>query len=125
VGALFNSVRIRIGSVVRILKSNMELKMKIDAGARAHMYQKLIRPIITEKTSSGGDVVLEVDRRMTKLEIREAFETVFNVKVKAVRTINQRGKVKGSFGKIGRRRDIKKAYISLVKGQSFELIEGL
>jgi large subunit ribosomal protein L23 len=99
--------------------------MKSDAVARAHMYQKLIRPIITEKASSCGNVVLEVDRRMTKLEIREAFESVFNVKVMSVRTINQKGKVKGSFGKIGRRKDIKKAYISLVEGQNFELIEGL
>jgi large subunit ribosomal protein L23 len=89
------------------------------------MYKGLLRPIVTEKGAASGALVVEVDRKMNKCDIRKAFEAVFNVKVKSVRTINQKGKVKGSFGKVGQRRDIKKAYISLIEGQDVEFIRGL
>jgi large subunit ribosomal protein L23 len=92
---------------------------------RVRMFQQLLKPIITEKSSACGDVVLAVDPRMNKDEIRASVEAVFEVKVKSVRTLNQKGKVKGAFGKIGRRKSYKKAYITLVEGQVIELIEGL
>jgi len=61
--------------------------------------------------------LFKVLRNATKPEIKAAVELMFKVEVESVQTINQRGKEK-RFGKsIGRRDHIKKAYVSLKKGQ--------
>ena len=83
--------------------------------------QVLVAPIVSEKATSVADkhnqVLFKVLRDATKPEIKAAVELMFKVQVEAVRTINQRGKEK-RFGKsIGRRDHIKKAYVSLKKGQ--------
>ena len=81
----------------------------------------LVEPIVSEKATSVAEkhnqVLFKVLRDATKPEIKAAVELMFKVEVEAVRTINQRGKEK-RFGKsIGRRDHIKKAYVSLKKGQ--------
>ena len=83
--------------------------------------QVLVGPIISEKATAAAEkhnqVLFQVLRNATKPEIKAAVELMFKVEVEAVRTINQRGKEK-RFGKsIGRRDHIKKAYVSLKKGQ--------
>jgi large subunit ribosomal protein L23 len=91
---------------------------KFDQGRLA---QVLVEPIVSEKATAVAEkhnqVLFKVLRNATKPEIKAAVELMFKVEVESVQTINQRGKEK-RFGKsIGRRDHIKKAYVSLKKGQ--------
>ena len=86
------------------------------------------RPLITEKGTLAKELanqlVFEVDRRSNKVEIRQAVESVFNVKVLGVRTANFQGK-KRRLGRIlGRRNHWKKAYVTLAPGHTVEFFEG-
>ena len=88
----------------------------------------LKRPLITEKGTrlkeEGNQLVFEVDKNANKVEIRKAVETIFNVKVLNVRTLNFQGKKKRMGRQIGKRSDWKKAYVTLAPGQSVEFFEG-
>jgi large subunit ribosomal protein L23 len=91
-------------------------------------YDLIRKPIITEKAtlaSESGAVVFEVAMDATKPEIKKAVENLFNVKVKAVNTTVTKGKVKKFRGKTGRRRDVKKAYVTLVEGSTIDVTTGL
>ena len=91
-------------------------------------YDLIRRPIITEKAtmaSEHGAVVFEVAMDATKPEIKKAIEALFNVKVKAVNTTVTKGKVKKFRGKTGTRRDVKKAYVTLVEGNTIDVSTGL
>ena len=91
-------------------------------------YDLIRRPIITEKAtlaSESGAVVFEVAMDATKPEIKKAIESLFNVKVTAVNTTVTKGKVKKFRGKPGRRRDVKKAYVTLADGQTIDVSTGL
>ena len=91
-------------------------------------YDLIRKPIITEKAtmaSEHGAVVFEVAMDATKPEIKKAIESLFNVKVKAVNTTITKGKVKRFRGKIGTRRDVKKAYVTLVEGSTIDVTTGL
>jgi len=84
--------------------------------------------VITEKAtmaSEHGGVVFEVSMDATKPEIKEAVETLFNVKVKAVNTTITKGTVKKFRGRPGKRRDVKKAYVTLVEGNTIDVTTGL
>jgi large subunit ribosomal protein L23 len=89
------------------------------------LYNILIKPIISEKSNQVAEqkeeIVFKVLKSATKKDIKEAFELVFNAKVKAVSVINVRGKVKRFSRFTGKRSDWKKAYISLIPGQKFDL----
>ena len=91
-------------------------------------YDLIRKPVITEKAtmaSEGGAVVFEVAMDATKPQIKEAIESLFNVKVKAVNTTITEGKHKRFRGKPGRRRDVKKAYVTLVEGNTIDVTTGL
>jgi large subunit ribosomal protein L23 len=95
---------------------------------KPELYDLIRRPIITEKATMAGEagaVVFEVSMDATKPEIKEAVETLFNVKVKAVNTTVTKGKVKKFRGRPGKRRDVKKAYVTLVEGASIDVTTGL
>jgi large subunit ribosomal protein L23 len=69
-------------------------------------------------------VAFQVRPDANKVEIRSAVESVFNVKVAAVRTASFEGKLK-RMGKFqGRRRDWKKALVTLAPGHKIDLVEG-
>jgi len=84
-------------------------------------YNVIKGPCLTEKgdqlQESFGKAVIKVDRRANKLEIKEAVEKVFNVKVATVRTSKVRGKLKRVGKNMGRTPDWKKAYITLKEGR--------
>lgn len=85
------------------------------------LYQILFGPVFSEKAQRLGDKlgvqVFKVAPNATKLEIKKAVEQLFGVEVQAVNTVSIRGKTK-RFGKtVGRRSDIKKAYVTLKAGQ--------
>lgn len=91
---------------------------KFDEG---RLMQVLVTPIVSEKgtmaAESNNTMLFKVLRDATKPEIKAAVEMLFNVKVKAVNVLNQKGKVK-RFGKtVGRRDHVKKAYVTLQAGQ--------
>ena len=88
------------------------------------LYQVLLGPVYSEKAQSLGEQgvqVFKVASNATKLEIKKAIELLFNVEVEKVNTLNTKGKSK-RFGKtIGRRSDVKKAYVTLKAGQDVEM----
>ena len=95
---------------------------------KPELYDLIRKPIITEKAtlaSEGGAVVFEVAMSATKPEIKKAVEALFNVKVKADNTTITKGKVKRFKGKLGTRRDVKKAYVTLVEGNTIDVSTGL
>ena len=95
--------------------------------AKPEHYDVIRKPIITEKTtmaSENGAVVFEVAIDSNKPSIKEAVESLFDVKVKAVNTTITKGKSKRFRGMLGKRRDVKKAYVTLEEGNTiyYELI---
>ena len=91
-------------------------------------YDVIVKPIVTEKATMAGEangVVFEVAPSANKPQIREAVEALFGVKVKAVNTTITKGKVKKFRGRIGRRNDVKKAYVMLEAGHSIDVSTGL
>ena len=96
--------------------------------AKVEHYDIIRRPIITEKATMASEnnaVVFEVAIDATKPEIKAAVEGLFNVRVKAVNTVVAKGKVKRFRGKPGKRRDQKKAYVTLVEGNTIDVTTGL
>ena len=92
-----------------------------------NIYSVIKKPHVTEKTSLGSDstntVSVVVDRDANKIEIKQAVETLFKVKVSDVRTVNVAGKMK-RFGKTtAKRSNWKKAYVTLQEGQSIDFFE--
>jgi len=86
------------------------------------------KQIITEKTtmaSENGAVVFEVAIDSNKPSIKEAVESLFDVKVKAVNTTITKGKSKRFRGMLGKRRDVKKAYVTLEEGNTIDVTTGL
>ncbi len=86
----------------------------------------LLAPHVSEKSTVAADernqVVFRVATDATKPEIKSAVELMFNVKVKSVTTANVKGKRK-RFGRIiGRRRDWKKAYVTLEAGHEIDFM---
>mgnify|MGYP001373655391 FL=1 len=91
-------------------------------------YDLLRRPVVTEKStnaSENGAVVFEVSMKATKSEIKKAVEELFKVKVKGVNTSVLKGKKKRFKGKLGKRKDIKKAYVRLEEGNTIDVTTGL
>jgi large subunit ribosomal protein L23 len=96
--------------------------------AKPQHYDIIRKPVITEKAtmaSEAGAVVFEVAIDATKPQIKEAVEGVFGVKVKAVNTTITKGKVKRFRGLLGRRKDVKKAYVTLEEGNAIDVTTGL
>ena len=91
-------------------------------------YEVVRRPLVTEKSTLGGEhgqIAFEVAIDATKPEIKAAIETLFKVKVKAVNTLRQNGKVKRFRGHVGRRGDVKKAYVTLEEGHNIDVTTGI
>ena len=95
---------------------------------KAEHYDVIRKPIITEKAtmaSETGAVVFEVAMGSNKPQIKEAVEELFGVKVKAVNTTITKGKSKRFRGQLGRRKDVKKAYVTLEEGNTIDVSTGL
>ena len=95
---------------------------------KVDLYDVIRKPIVTEKatmTSENGAVVFEVAIGSNKPLIKEAVEALFGVKVKAVNTVVTKGKQKRFRGVLGKRRDVKKAYVTLEEGNTIDVTTGL
>lgn len=93
------------------------------------IYFVIKRPIITEKSTIARDeenkYFFEVDRSANKIEIAKAVEKLFKVKVLNVSTINILGKKKRMGRVAGKKRDWKKAIVTLAPGDRIEIYEGV
>ena len=91
-------------------------------------YDIIRSPVVTEKStlaSEHGQVVFDVAIDATKADIKAAVEALFSVKVKAVNTLVRKGKVKRFRQQLGTRKDVKKAIVTLVDGQSIDISTGV
>jgi large subunit ribosomal protein L23 len=92
-----------------------------------NIYSVIKKPHVTEKTSLGSDtsntVALVVDKAANKIEIKQAVEDLFKVKVADVRTVTVAGKVKRAGKSYGKRSNWKKAYVTLQEGQTIDFFE--
>ena len=96
--------------------------------AKAEHYDVIRKPVITEKAtmaSENGAIVFEVAIDSNKPQIKEAVEALFGVKVKAVNTTITKGKTKRFRGTMGKRKDVKKAYVTLEEGNTIDVTTGL
>ncbi|SHG79764.1 50S ribosomal protein L23 [Cognatishimia maritima] len=96
--------------------------------AKAEHYDVIRKPVITEKAtmaSENGAIVFEVAIDSNKPQIKEAVEALFGVKVKAVNTTITKGKTKRFRGTMGKRKDVKKAYVTLEEGNTIDVSTGL
>jgi large subunit ribosomal protein L23 len=93
--------------------------------------QIIRRPLVTEKSTKlrevqGNVIAFEVDVHANKLQVKDAVEELFKVKVEEVRLFNVRGKIKRMGRWAGRRRDWRKAYVTLKEGEKApDFIEGV
>ena len=90
------------------------------------MYQVLLAPHVSEKTTIAGDVnnqyAFRVARDATREEIKTAVETIFEVVVTDLQVLNVKGKVKGAArGRPRKRPDWRKAYVRLQEGDEIDL----
>ena len=88
-------------------------------------YRDIIKaPIITEKSSAlaaNNVITFSVDVRANKTQIKQAIESIFNVKVESVNTVNVRPKKKRVGRYAGKTNKVKKAIVKLKEGSSIEL----
>ena len=91
---------------------------------REQLMSVLIAPHVTEKTSlamqNHNQYTFRVRRNATKTDIKKAVELMFEVKVAGVQVVNEPGKSRRFGRHAGRTQDWKKAYVSLVEGQSID-----
>lgn len=94
-----------------------------------NVHQILVKPIVTEKTHDQldrlGVYTFVVANDANKIEIAQAVEKQFNVKVKNVRTLRYAGKERRVGRWVGRRASWKKAVVTLAEGDTIELFEGV
>ncbi|MFZ7124678.1 MAG: 50S ribosomal protein L23 [Desulfobacterales bacterium] len=92
-------------------------------------YDVIKRPVVTEKTNIqkelNNQVTFEVDRRANRVEIKRAVESIFKVRVSGVQTLQIKGKYKMRGRILGKRRDWKKAVVTLMPGQRIDFFEGV
>ncbi len=91
------------------------------------MYHTIKKPLVTEKNSimaENGVYVFEVDRKSTKVDVRNAVEKLFRVKVDCVRTSVCRGRSRKTKLGVSKVRYWKKAMVKLAAGEKIKLFEG-
>jgi large subunit ribosomal protein L23 len=94
-----------------------------------NQYDIIKRPVITEKTNiqkeENNQVSFEVDMRANRVEIAKAIEKIFGVKVAKTQTANIKGKIKRRGRILGKRKDWKKAIVTLMPGERIDFFEGV
>ena len=85
----------------------------------------IVRPLVTEKTmaqENQNTVVFEVAKGTNKIQIKQAIEEIFNVKVDSVNVVNQKPRTKRMGRYIGKTNHLKKAYIKLKDGYKIDIL---
>jgi len=95
--------------------------------ADARLYDVIVRPHVTEKTTvlaEQNKVVFKISPTATKRDVKAAVEAIFKVTVMKVNTLNTEGKMKKFRGRDGQRNDVRKAVVTLAAGQSIDFAAG-
>ena len=94
---------------------------------RERLFKVLVAPHISEKATILADkndqYVFRVAPDATKPEIKTAVEALFDVKVQSVQTVNIKGKTKRTARGMGKRNDVRKAYVRLEAGQDIDFAD--
>jgi len=92
-------------------------------------HQVIIGPVDTEKSNiqreEQNQVTFEVAKTANRVQIRKAVEAIFDVEVANVRTLNVKGKIKRRGRILGKRKDRKKAMVTLMPGSRIKFFEGV
>ena len=87
----------------------------------------IIEPVVSEKSydlvADNNTYTFIVDPRTNKTEIKQAIEAIFDVKVTSVNTMNRKGKHKRTGYIVGKRKDTKRALVTLAAGDSIDVFE--
>ena len=95
---------------------------------KIHLYDKIISPIVTEKStnlSEHNKIVFKVPFKANKRNLKSNIEKIFKVNVTKINIINKKARVKTTRGKKVRVKGFKKAIITLKKGQNIDLTTGI
>lgn len=94
-----------------------------------NLHSVILRPLVTEKSTDrlekDGAYSFVVAKNANKVQIAKAIETLFNVSVSGVRTMQYRGKERRMGRHLGRRPAWKKAVVTLREGDTIEIFEGV
>ncbi|MBR0418078.1 MAG: 50S ribosomal protein L23 [Erysipelotrichaceae bacterium] len=86
----------------------------------------IVRPLVTEKTIKSQEdrntVVFEVKKGTNKIQIKQAVEEIFNVKVDSINVVNQKPKPKRMGRYVGKTNHLKKAYVKLKDGYNIDIL---
>ena len=91
-------------------------------------YDLIKKPIITEKgtlLSNNSQIIFSVPMDTNKTIVKKAVEKLFGVNVKKINIVISKGKTKRFKGKMGKRKNEKKAIVSLEKGQKIDITTGI
>ena len=95
---------------------------------KIHLYDKIISPLVTEKSTTMSDqnkVVFKVPYGANKKNLKNNIEKIFKVNVTKINIINKKNRIKVARGKKVKISGFKKAIITLKKGQSIDLTTGI
>ena len=95
---------------------------------KLHLYDTIISPIVTEKStnlSEQNKIVFKVSNKLNKIILKKNIEKIFKVNVIKVNIINKQSRKKITRGKKVKIQGYKKAIITLKKGQSIDLTTGI
>ena len=89
-----------------------------------YIYDIIVSPVITEKTNlqaTDNKFTFEVVASAKKTDIEKAVEEIFGVDVVKVNIVNTKGKTRKYKGKVGKKSDVRKAVVTMKKGQQIDL----
>ncbi len=95
---------------------------------KIHLYDKIISPIVTEKSTNQSElnkIVFKVNKKFNKKLIKKNIEKIFKVEVTKVNIINKKSKTKSTRGRKVKIPGFKKAIVTLKKGQNIDLTTGI
>ena len=95
---------------------------------KIHLYDKIISPIVTEKSTNMSEqnkIVFKVPVKANKKNLKKNIEKIFKVNVTKVNIINKKNRIKLTRGKKIKVKGYKKAIITLKKGQNIDLTTGI
>ena len=95
---------------------------------KLHLYDKIISPIVTEKSTNLSEfnkIVFKVNSKANKKNLKKNIEKIFKVNVVKVNIINKQSRIKVTRGKKVKVKGFKKAIVTLKKGQNIDLTTGI
>jgi large subunit ribosomal protein L23 len=95
---------------------------------KVHLYDKILSPIITEKSTNISElnkIVFKVPSKANKKNLKTSIEKIFKVNVTKINIINKKNRIKTTRGKKVKIKGYKKAIITLKKGQNIDLTTGI